>query len=305
MKDIKYEGVKALTFTSIMSAISLVFVLITYFVSGTGLFLILVLPLIAALVALKVNLKYSLIYIFATFAMSFIDFQNALFVILPSLISGIIFGYLIRTEVQGYYIIFLISVLNIGLQIGATYLVKGIYQIDLINVYSNVFHIKYEVFSSIYYLFLFVLSLIQTVITYIIMTNEIKKIGFVFNEKKNHYIWILLTTLIFSLLSVILINFAPSLSYVFIGFSLYFGVVLGYYHFSYYQKKLVLIIQDVLYALSLLFMFVLMFTLPSNYKPLVLLLPVLGEFIMSIIVIIYSKIIKKEKLNNTVFENKN
>jgi hypothetical protein len=52
-------------------------------------------------------------------------------------------------------------------------------------------------------------------------------------------------------------------------------------------------------------MFVLMFTLPSNYKPLVLLLPVLGEFIMSIIVIIYSKIIKKEKLNNTVFENKN
>jgi uncharacterized protein YybS (DUF2232 family) len=109
MKDIKYEGVKALTFTSIMSAISLVFVLITYFVSGTGLFLILVLPLIAALVALKVNLKYSLIYIFATFAMSFIDFQNALFVILPSLISGIIFGYLIRTEVQGYYIIFLIS----------------------------------------------------------------------------------------------------------------------------------------------------------------------------------------------------
>lgn len=302
MNQIRYQGVKALTFTSIMSAISLVFVLVTYFFSGIGIFLVLVLPLIAALVALKVDFKFALIYIIATTAMSFIDFQLQLFVILPSLISGIIFGYLIRTSVQGYYIIFLISVLNIGMQIGATYLINIIYQIDLINVYSTFLKISYATFNKVYYLFLFVLALIQTVITYIIMTNEIKKIGFEFNENKNHYLWIYIGEIILISLSIGMNFLNPSFTYVLIGFSLYFGVVLGVYHFTYYKRKFMLITQNILYAVSVILIFVFSTIVPNNYKPLLLLVLVGSEILCGLFIIIYSKLIKKEKMDSHVFD---
>jgi hypothetical protein len=304
MDKIRYTGIKALTFSSIMSATSLVFVLITYFLSGSGILLVLILPLIASLVALKVNFKYALIYIIATVAMSFIDFQLQLFVILPSLISGIIFGYLIRSSVQGYYIIFLISVLNTGMQIGGTYLIRLIYQVDLINVYSSFFKINYDTFNNVYYLFLFTLSLIQTVITYIIMANEIQKIGFEFNENKNHYLWIYLGELGLSSLSVGINFINPSLAYVLIGFSLYFGVVLGVYHFSYYQKKVMLIVQNVLYAISIILIFVLSTVINNELKPLLILILIGSELISGLIIIINSKLIKKEKLDSQLFDKK-
>ena len=115
----KLTGVKALAFVSIISAICLILVLVTTFTSGIGLVLMLVLPLCAALVTLNVDYRFLLIYVVATLLMSLISFQIALFIVLPSLISGIVFGILIKKYIQGYYIIFINSIVLLLLQIGA------------------------------------------------------------------------------------------------------------------------------------------------------------------------------------------
>ncbi len=67
MQNQDFDKTKALTFSSIMSAISIVLILITFFSGDIGLFLMLILPLCASLVAVKVNFKYSLIYFLSTF----------------------------------------------------------------------------------------------------------------------------------------------------------------------------------------------------------------------------------------------
>ena len=302
MKNVKFKNIKALTFASIMTAISIVLILVTYFLGDIGLFLIFMLPLCSSLVSVNINTKYSLIYIISTFLICSIDFQLAIFIIIPCLISGFIFGKLILIKMDGYYIIFINSLFLLGMQIISTYLINFIYQIDLVLSIANLIKINYLTFNSSYFLFLFLLSLIQSSFNYLIITNELKKFKFSFQEKKNHFIFNFITLIILIISCLLTINQSTSLSYLILGFSSYFAIILAYYNFSYYYKKSFLIIHFVLYFTSFIVFLSLLSSTNKIYYPYLFLIPITSELIVSLYIIIFQKIIKKNKINSSTFD---
>ena len=301
----KIEGLRALAYGSLMCGLSTIFILASTFIPGTCILSLLLLPLFTTMVVLKVSYRYVLIYSCALVSISLIDPLNSLFIVIPSIITGLSFGVLIKKYIHGYYIIFFSSLVLLVLQIGAKYAISLIYEQDMQEIMGQIMHFKETTFAYIFYIFLFLVSLAQATLTYVIGTNELTKLGFTFNEKKNDFVRILIITMILLISSISLYFINISLSYLFICFTLYFGVILAYYNFSYYETKFVLYLQIPLYVLSLLSFFVIASYVDKFISPYFILLIVLSEIIMSLSIIVWQKIIKKGIISESIFDKLN
>lgn len=302
MKTYRYENMKALTFSSIMSAISVVFTVVAYLIGDIGLFLILILPLCSSLVSVSVKFKYALIYIVSTLLISLIDFQLALFIILPCLISGLIFGRLIRVYLQGHFIILINALVLLIMQFASTYLINFIYEIDLVQSISSLLLLKETTFKEAYLLFLFMISLIQSSLSFMIISSELKKLDLEFNEKKDRFILTLSLEISMMILTIILFDVSYSLSLLLLGVSSYIAIVLAYYIFSFYKKKNIYPIQIGLYFISIIAMMASLNYLDPNQQVFTFLLPLFSQLITSGVIIIYQKIIKKSKITSSLFD---
>ncbi len=295
------DSTKALAFSSIMAGLTIILVLISTYLSGTSLIAILLIPMCSSFVSIKTKLKYRLIYFFACLITFFIDPSLTLFIVIPSLISGIVFGQLISKYLQGYYIIFFNTIIVSLLQILSTYLVYLIFEVNMIEVFSLVLKIDIIDFDSLYYFFVFTLSLIQVSLTYLIITNELKKLNYEFNEKKNQFVQIFIINISLILICIISYFFSLKFYFLFLGYSIYFGVVLAYYIFSFYQSKKIQLIQIPLYFISLLGISILYSKLGEN-SLILLLLPLISQIIGGAYIIILQKIIKKGQINESLFD---
>lgn len=295
------DSTKALTFSSIMAGLTIILILISTYLSGTSLIAILLIPMCSSFVSIKTKLKYRLIYFFACLITFFIDPSLTLFIVIPSLISGIVFGQLISKYLQGYYIIFINTIIVSLLQILSTYLVYLIFEVNMIEVFSLVLKIDIIDFDSLYYFFVFTLSLIQVSLTYLIITNELKKLNYEFNEKKNQFLQIFIVNISLILICIISYFFSLKFYCLFLGYSIYFGVVLAYYIFSFYQSKKIQLIQIPLYFISLLGISILYSKLGEN-SLILLLLPLISQIIGGAYIIISQKIIKKGQINESLFD---
>lgn len=302
LKKNHFEDTRSLAYVSLMSGISLALVLIAYFIDGIGLLLVLVLPLCSALVATKVNAKYALIYIIATFLISCIDIQLAVFILIPSLISGLIFGKLIKIYVQGYFIIFLDALTMLLMQIGATELVDFLYAVDLVSALSHLLRLSETTFQDAYFLFLFLLSLMEACLCYLIITNELKKLNMEFNEKKNRFLTVLILESLCIASTGVVLFFSSSFGYLLLGISAYFAVILAYYNFSFYRKKDVLALQIPLYVVSLVAMAALLSRIEKPFQPYLFLLPMISQILVSLEIVFYQKCIKKSKITSALFD---
>lgn len=301
----KITGVKALAYGAIMCALSTIFIVAGMYIPGTCILSLLLLPLFTTMVVLKVDYRYVLIYSCALLAISLIDPMNSLFIVIPSVITGLSFGILIKKYIHGYYIIFISSLVLLCLQIGAQYLIKFIYEQDMQKVMGEILRFSETNFSYLFYIILFLVSLAQATLTYVISTNELTKLGFTFNEKKNSFIPILLSTSILLIISIGLYFINIPLSYLFICFTLYYGVILAYYNFSFYEKKFVLYLQIPLYVVTFLSFFVATSYVDKLIAPYFILLIVLSEILVSISIIVWQKIIKKGIISEAIFDKLN
>ena len=111
-----------------------------------------------------------------------IDYQTTFFYLFPSLISGIIFGILIKYNVHGFYILFISSLSNIVLEILSILFLKIIYNIDFLNVISTLLNINIDKLNNIFLVSLFLFSYIQMLLSYIIIEAEISKFNFKIKE---------------------------------------------------------------------------------------------------------------------------
>lgn len=297
----KLEGTKALAFASLMASVTILLILVSNYLSGIGLIAILLIPMCATFISLKTTWKYRLIYFFSCLITFFIDPSLTIFIVIPSLISGIILGQLVSKYIHGYYVIFITSLIVGILQILSTYLIDFLFEVNMIEVFSLVLKIDILDFSDIYYFFIYILSLIQVSLSYLITSNELKKLNFEFNEKKNQFIKILYINLLLITTSIVSFFLSMKLYYLFLGFSIYFGVILAYYIFSFYQHKKIQIMQIPLYFISLLGFTILYSQLKENAL-ILLLLPLISQIITACYIIIFQKIIKKGKINESLFD---
>ena len=152
----KLDDVKALAFSSIMASLSILLILISSYIAGLGIIAMLIIPMCASFVSLTTNWKYRLVYFCACLISFLIDPSLTLFIVIPSLISGIVLGYFGSKYLQGYYIIFITSIVVTILQIGSTYLIDLLFEVNMIELFSIILKIDILDFTNLYYFFIFI-----------------------------------------------------------------------------------------------------------------------------------------------------
>jgi len=215
--------VQNIAYMAIMAAINVIFVLLTAVFPPLMFTIIFVLPLTSAVVTLFCKKRYFPIYFVATIALCLITtfgiyIYDTFFYVLPSLITGFVFGILIEKRMPSIYLI----TISIIVQYTITYLTFIILdlifpELNFIDVLLNIFGLASFQFKDVFaHCFLYFLAAGQTILTYAFLKQEVVKLGFTFNlEIKRKYISfiVILTSLA---LSVAMMFIYQPLTYIFI-----------------------------------------------------------------------------------------
>ena len=182
-----------LALMGLAAAINVALALLSTFLPLSSFALLLFLPLVSALTAFYCKDKYIPFYIVSSAVVSLLatcyDLSITLFDVIPSLIVGSFFGYLLKKGVTGEYSILLVSLAKVGINYGMIYLLKLIYGVDIIDSFINLLGLKEITFiNDIVPTFIFGYSLIQELITYLLIA--LTTINFVNYKKqsKNPYL---------------------------------------------------------------------------------------------------------------------
>lgn len=297
------KNIKQLTFTSIMLSINIVFVILNLYLPLFSLIILIGLPFAASLVKLNCNYKYTLAYLISSFLICFlIDYQTTFFYLFPSLISGIIFGILIKYNVHGFYILFISSLSNIVLEILSILFLKIIYNIDFLNVISTLLNINIDKLNNIFLVSLFLFSYIQMLLSYIIIEAEISKFNFKIKEDLNIFYSTFIFNFLFIIISLSCYNYLY-INYLFTAASLIFSVYLLYY-FIKFDNKFLNIISLLLFIIIYIICLVFSSWFKNNGLSWFFNIFSIITLLISVIFILYIHFIKKEKIDNNFFNKK-
>ena len=223
--------VKNITYMALMAAINVVFVLLTTFVPVLFFLIVFVLPLTSTIVTLHCQKRYFPIYAIATIGLCLIctiwKIDDTIFYVIPSIISGFIFGLLIEKKISAFWIILITTVIQIGFSYASIPLIELMTGRNIIEVFATAFGINdFTYLDYVVPLFIFFISITQEVFSYIVIKEEVTKFGYHTNEGKIKES-ILLISLYSSLALMLIFTFiyAP-IAYLFALFTLFIGLIL-------------------------------------------------------------------------------
>ena len=223
--------VQNIAYMAIMAAINVIFVLLTALLPPLMFLMVFVLPLTSAVVTLFCKKRYFPIYAIVTVGLcllttSAIYIYDTFFYVIPSLITGFVFGLMIEKKVPAIYIIVGSTALQYLLSF-LTFLILDIIlpEINFIDALLGIFGLANFTFKDCFiHLFLYTLASIQTVFAYFILKREVKKLGFeVVVDIKLHYLLFAIGIFIDALALIMVFVYSP-LVYVFIVMNLPFMV---------------------------------------------------------------------------------
>ena len=238
---------------------------LTYLVSFMDILIIVFVPFIAALVALRGDYRAQLLFFFGTIAISFIAWQEGFFQFLPSAIIGLIFGNIVNKLSASFFTYLITLVCALILEILIIYPINFIFSVDMISIYASLLGLSKETFLPIFPLFYLMITSIQTLIMFITVSNELSKLGYIKNKESKFEspLYYLLLDIILGLLILIGYFFVSWLEYLSLGFIL---LTLGYQIFKvvYPFDKLNLILVSSTFALSIILFFVVLYFLDNS-----------------------------------------
>lgn len=296
--------VQNIAYMAIMAAINVIFVLLTALLPPLMFLIVFVLPLTSAVVTLFCKKRYFPIYAVATVALCLLTtmgiyIYDTFFYVIPSLITGFVFGFLIEKKVPAIYIIVLSSALQYILSY-LTFLVLDLIlpDINFIDALLSIFGLRDFVFKDVFiHLFLFTLASIQTAFAYFILKKEVKKLGFeVVEDIKLHYLLFIFVILIDVLALIMAFVYTP-LVYVFIAMNLPF-VVYIIIQLIFERKRIIYILMVVSFIISVS-IFVGFYTLIPHPLGIILVAPMQVLFATIYFVnILFINKTKNDKINN-------
>lgn len=171
-----------ITYMGLMSAINVIFVLLTTFFPFFAIFLIFLLPLASTIVSYYCKRKYYLIYAIATILICAcstfaIDIGNTIFYVIPSLISGFIFGFLISKKCHPIRILFIAILSHVVLSYPAIKIVELIYERNIIKDFLFFLNLNDFLYSKyLVHLTIVSMAFIQQLFSLVIVYSELSKI---------------------------------------------------------------------------------------------------------------------------------
>ncbi|MFA5422122.1 MAG: hypothetical protein WC344_05050 [Bacilli bacterium] len=252
--------VQNITYMAIMAAVNAIFSLIAALVPVISLLLMIVLPLSSAIVFLFCRHRYYVIYAVATAAICLVvtlfDVSFTVFYVLPSLLTGYLFGLLIKYKLHAIWIILITSITQ-GLFSALTIpLIDVLFQVDVIMTFKTILQVGTSPnINLIIPTFLFFLALVQMVFSYIVIYFEINKFGYEINDSPlNTGLYSLI--LLGILLLIIPLGFLlPSGAYLFLAGSFYFMFFIVFAHIASKGRKVLIALGVSLLAFMFLFAF--------------------------------------------------
>lgn len=238
--------IQNIAYMGMMAAVNIIFVVMTYFVPFLLFVLVFVLPLCSAIISFYCKKIYFPIYfVVVTAVCLLIDFSDALFYVIPSLLTGFVFGLFIEKRVPSVFILSAITVLQFGLSLASIPLIELITQRNIVNDMAELFKLSdYEYLGYIKYTFIFFIAFVQTILTYLVMRSELVKFGMEFNDIVEKTIILDLLTIGFVGLSVLFGFLVPEICYIFLLiaylFIIYRIIKLDYTHYKLYLVEIVI-----------------------------------------------------------------
>ena len=220
-----------ISYMAIMAAINVVFVLLTTFVPYLFFLIVFVLPLTSTIVMLFCKKRYFAIYAFSTLGICLIitlsNIGDTLFYVLPSIITGGVFGLLIEKKVSNSIIIIITSIIQSVITYATLPLIELFSGVNVITTFVNLF--KLENFAYIDYLIpisVFFISLMQTIISFMVVKDEIEKISEKTNDTLSFKSEVIINLIIYVLIIIIIIFafiYGP-ISYLLLAFLIYLAI---------------------------------------------------------------------------------
>lgn len=257
--------VSNIAYMAIMVAINAVFILLVRFIPFLQFLLIFVLPLTNAIVTLFCKKRYFLIYAFATLVVTSLIAWNlfdTFFYIIPSIISGFLFGVMIEKKVSSVWIITITVVVQVGFTILSIPIIKFLFNQDIINAFITLFKLtNFKYNNFIIPSFIFFISLLQSVLAFAIIQGEIPKMGYQVSDDYESNVKGILYVTLFSLIAIwpfIYVN-DGEYSFVMLLLATYF---ITFIVFDFFKRRHLLCL--VLLGLSI-FLFIFAFALLYKY----------------------------------------
>lgn len=211
-----------------MAAINIIFSLVSAFVPYIAIFLVLVFPLTSTVVELYCKDRYYPIYAFATIGLALVvtlwNMESTIFYLVPSILTGYIFGLLSKKNIPSIWAIFISSVIQMGVSLAFIPLIYFLFQVDIVVTFETFFALQNSTnIGVIIPAFIFAVSTIQMALSYVIISGEIKKFGFAENDNEK-YQWIYQLVLLVALLAMLgFAFFSLETAYVLLLVSIYFA----------------------------------------------------------------------------------
>ncbi len=275
--------IQNIAFMSLMAAINVVFVLLTTFIPFLVILMIFILPLTSVLVTIFCKKRYFLLYFLATTGLCMVctlwNFSDTLFYVIPSMISGFVFGLFAIYKFPLLYLILGPSIIYFGFSYASIPLIQLIYGFNIIDTFANAFALGDFIYLDVITpSFIFIIALIQSTISYMIIKEEIKK----FNqsvEENNDFMWlnIIINVVLLGLLTLFAFIYLP-ISYLMMIISLM--ITIYFISLDIASRKLISIIIDgIVVFISLLALLISYQYIPNPYQ---LLLFGILEFLITV-----------------------
>ena len=251
--------VQNMTYMGLMAAVNVVFVLLTYFIPFLLFVLVLLLPLCSAIISYYCKKIYFPIYLIVVTAICvLIDPADTIFYVLPSLITGFIFGTTIEFKVQSIYIVVIATIVQFAMSIGFIPIIKLITNRDIVYDLASIFGLQeYAYLEYIKYTFIFFVAFAQIVLTFIVMHSELSKFGIDFVDgKQNDYLLDIFTVMCVAM-SVLFGFIMPTFSFIWLFlafiFSFYRVSILDFAHFKLYLIEAGVIVLLSIFLVAILY----------------------------------------------------
>ena len=241
--------IRTICFMAFFVAINVVCSFLTTVLPLISIILIIFLPLTSAIVEVMCKDRWFPIYAIATIGLSIVvslsSIDFTIFYIVPSIFTGYIFGLFSKRNLPSMFAIFLAAIVQTLLSFAFIPLLQLITGSNLIDVFVKILRISDRFwFDSIILLLFFLVALIQVILSYIVVQNELSKFGQKSECKYNQERIAGFTTIGSAVLSAIFSIFYMPLCYLFIGIAYYFAVFVVIFQIQ-VKNKICLIIDGV------------------------------------------------------------
>ena len=221
--------IRTICFMSFFVAINVVCSFLTTVLPLLSIVLIIFLPLTSAIVEVMCKDRWFPIYAVATIGLSIVvslsSIDFTIFYIVPSIFTGYIFGLFSKRNLPNMFAIFFATIIQTLLSFAFIPLIQLITGSNLIDVFAKILKISDRFwFDSMILLLFFGIALIQIILSFIVVQNELNKFGQKSECKFNQERIAAFSTLGSIVVSVIFSFFYLPVSNLFVGVSFFFGI---------------------------------------------------------------------------------